>query len=392
MSEPAPTTPPVEPAAPPPAVGSTEGFVQRLFNNQRNQTMGVTLASSIGAVIVAFVLCAIILWLTGKDPIRAYSKMFEVGFTRAKLIETVQRASPLALSAVAVAIGFKMNMFNIGVEGQYLIATMFAAAVGAQFSLPAPVHIALIIAVAMTVGALSAGVAAVLKVTRGVNEVVSTIMLNFVTYALIDWLVNSFFRDRSRKGLDARTKLLPKSGWMPNLIDGASPLSGFVLVTLAVVIVYWLLVFKSRFGYRLRASGVNPNAARTAGIGASKMIVIALLLSGAVAGLIGLQSLLGDVHAYGETIPKGYGFSGIAVALLGRNHPAGIVPAALLFGFLNATSSQIQLAGVPSPIIEVMQAVILFSVVIINEVVGRWHSTRTLRRTARALRVEGAAA
>jgi simple sugar transport system permease protein len=117
-----------------------------------------------------------------------------------------------------------------------------------------------------------------------------------------------------------------------------------------------------------------------------------MLLSGAAAGLVGMQSLLGDVHAYGLAIPTGLGFNGIAVALLGRNHPAGIVPAALLFGFLDSTAGALQLKNVPSPIVEVMQAIILFTVVIVNEVVGHWMAKRTQSKTAAALGLAGAPA
>ena len=155
---------------------------------------------------------------------------------------------------------------------------------------------------------------------------------------------------------------------------------------------YWLVVFKSRFGFRLRASGANPVAARTSGISAKRMIVVAMLMSGAVAGLVGMKYTLGELHAYGQGRPEGLGFAGIAVALLGRNHPAGILPAAVLFGFLDATAAGLELKGVPRSVSEVIQAVILLSVVIINEVVGRWYSRRTVARTAAALQVQGAPA
>lgn len=378
------------PAGNTPIDRATSGFLQRLFNNQRSQTTMVTVASSLGAVALAFVICGIVILITGKNPVAAYASMFELGFTGDKLLETVQRAAPLMVSAVAVAIGFKMNMFNIGVEGQYRLAALVAAVVGAELKVFSVLHVGIILVVAMATGALFAGIAAVLKVTRGVNEVISTIMLNSIALALMDYLFNTYWRDNSRNDLNVKTKPIPSTGWLPDLVH--QQLSSFILVALAVVGLYWLVVFKSRFGFRLRASGANPVAARTSGIGASRMIIFAMLLSGAAAGLVGMQSLLGDVHAYGQTIPEGFGFAGIAVALLGRNHPAGIVPSALLFGFLNATAAGLELENVPRAISEVIQAVILLSVVIINEVVGHWYERRTLTRTAAALQLEGASA
>ncbi|MEX0846158.1 MAG: ABC transporter permease [Ilumatobacteraceae bacterium] len=347
----------------------------------------VTLASSIVAVLIALVISGILLQVTGKDALTAYQKIIETGTQGDKLLEMLQRATPLMLSAVAVAIGFKMNLFNIGVEGQYLFAALIAAVVGAELSLPAPLHVAVILIVAMAAGAFWAGIAAVLKVKRGVNEVIATIMLNYIALSVIQWLFDSFFRDDSVSGLNVKTKLIPTSGWMPNMFDGR--LNSMLIVALAVVFAYWVLVFKSRFGFRLRASGLNGVAARTAGISSNQMIVLAILISGAVAGLIAMPSVLGEIHAYGQGVPDGLGFAGIAVALLGRNHPAGIVLAAMLFGFLDSTAGALQLAKIPNSILDVIQAIIVLTVVIVNEAVTRSMNKRTANQTAREL--EGAA-
>ena len=154
------------------------------------------------------------------------------------------------------------------------------------------------------------------------------------------------------------------------------------------VAIFWVVVYRSTFGFKLRASGYNATAASTAGISAPKMTVIALLLSGAVAGLVAMQSVLGETHAYGPSAtPIQLGFAGITVALLGRNHPVGIVIAALLFGFLDSTSAQLQLADVPNSIVKVMQAIIVLTVVIVNEAAVR----RTNIKTAERARAELAA-
>jgi general nucleoside transport system permease protein len=345
----------------------------------------VTTASSLAAVLLALVIGGVILQATGKSAIDAYQKMLDTGLQGDKLLESLQRATPLMLSAVAVAMGFKMGLFNIGVEGQYLFAALIAAVVGAELDLPAPIHVAVILLVAMTAGAAWASIAALLKVKRGVNEVISTIMLNYVALSVIQWLFDEFFRDDSIDDLNVKTKVIPRSGWMPDIADGR--LSGMFVIAILVVITYWIVVFKSRFGFRLRASGLNPIAARTSGIASNRMIVTALVLSGAVAGLIAMPSVLGEIHAYGQGVPDGLGFGGIAVALLGRNHPLGIVAAAFLFGFLDSTSGALQLQKVPNSIIEVIQAIIVLTVVIVNEAVTRRLDRRTADRTAAVLQV-----
>jgi len=252
-------------------------------------------------------------------------------------------------------------------------------------------HVLYCLVVAMVAGAAWAAIAAWLKVKRGVNEVISTIMLNSIALGVLDWLFNDFFRfDDGTGTLDVRTKKLPPSARIPDLAGGR--LNSFIFIALIVAVLYWVLVFKTRFGFRLRASGLNATASRTAGISSSRMIAVSLLISGAVAGLAGLPYLLGEGFSYGTTRPSGYGFNGIAVALLGRNHPAGIVVAAVLYGFLDTSSGPLQLDDIPSSIVRVIQGTTLLSVVIINEAVGRWYDRRTTEKAAQALALAEVAA
>ena len=348
------------------------------------RTSLITLASTLAAVVLALAICAVLLAVTGKNPWQAYSTIFETGTEGDKLLEMMKRATPLIFSATAVAVGFKMNLFNIGVEGQYLFAALIAGVVGSRIDLPAPLHVTTILLVAMAAGAAWAGIAAVLKVTRGVHEVISTIMLNYVALSVIQWLFENWFRDSGESGLNVKTDLIPPSGRMPDIVDDR--LGGMFPVALLVVFLYWVLVFKSRFGFRLRASGLNPGAARTSGIDAKKMIVVSLLISGGIAGLVAMQSVVGEIYAYGpNATPRGLGFLGIAVTLLGRHHPVGIIAAALLFGFLDSTSAQLQLADIPSSIVKLIQAITVLTVVIINEATIRWLNKRTAEQTAATL-------
>ncbi len=355
----------------------------------RTQTMIATVGGSLFAVVLALAICAVMLAITGKNALDAYSTIIETGTDTNKLLETLRRATPLIFSATAVAVGFKMNLFNIGVEGQYLFAALIAAEAGSWVGLPAPLHVSYILIVAMIAGAAWASIAALLKAYKGIHEVISTIMLNYIALAVIQWLFESFFREEIEGNLNVKTSILPDSARIPDIVDGR--LNGMFLVALLVVAVFWVLVYRSRFGFRLRASGHNAAAASTAGISARHMIIISMLISGAIAGLVAMQSVLGEAFAYGPSAtPIQYGFAGITVALLGRNHPIGIVIAAILFGFLDSTSAALQLADVPNSIVKVMQAIIVLTVVIVNEATIRRLNVRTAEQARAKLETGGA--
>jgi ABC-type uncharacterized transport system permease subunit len=351
------------------------------MKNQRLQRAMVTAASSVLAVIVALAISAIILLITGKDPVKAYSTLFGAAGESRVLQGMANRATPLMISAAAVAIGFKMNLFNIGVEGQMRVALLTTAVVGAAVDLPPVLHVLFCLVVAMTAGALWAGIAGWLKVKRNVNEVISTIMLNFIALSLVAWAFDDFFRVESpTESLLVKTKELPKSAWFPDLVDRR--LNGMFIVAILVLILFWVVVWKTKFGFRLRASGGNSGAARATGVNPKKMILISMLLSGAIAGLVGMRALLGDVHAYQNNLAEQQGFNGIAVALLGRNHPLGIFFSALLFGFLGEASGKLQLEDIPKEITTIMSGIIVLAVVIINEAVKRWDNRRIQRKAA----------
>ena len=350
----------------------------------------VTAGSSIAAVLIALALSALLLVITGKNPGDVVSTMAEVATTSRFQFETIQRATPFIIAAVAFAIASKMNLFNIGVEGQYLFGMFWAAVAGAYVNLPAVLHVGFILVVGMAAGAFWAGIAGYLKVRLGVSEIISTIMLNAIALQITDWLFNDYFRfDDGSGSLDVRTKPLPSTAWMPDWFDGR--LNSFIVIALIVAAGYWVLVNKTRFGFRLRASGLNPIAASTSGISSNRMVLTAMLISGAIAGLAGLQYLLGEAQSYGPARPSGYGFNGLSVALLGRNHPVGIVLAALLWGFLESAAGPLQLDDIPRSIVNVIQGITLLSVVIVNEVVKRWYTRRTTERAAARLGEGGAA-
>ena len=349
------------------------------------------------ALVIAFGLAALALLLVDINPIEAYREMLSFGLSTASMIITVNNAIPLFVSALAVGIGFKMGLFNIGVEGTYLIAALFAAYIGALFSITPVIHVLVILLVAAAVGAFWAWIPAVLKVRRGVHEVISTIMLNFIAFALSAYLFLNVFRAETA-GLTIATALIPESGRMPSLNPvlgwfGIEPraganLHGFLVVAVLLGIIYHYLVTRSRFGYDLRASGINPPAASASGVDPKRMIVRTMLISGSLAGLVGMSQLLGFFNQYPQDFPRNYGFNGIAVALLGRNHPVGMAFGALLFGFMQRSALILDLRNVPKEIVTIIQGIVVLAVVIVYEIISRYVQRRTVAAAARATAAE----
>jgi ABC-type uncharacterized transport system permease subunit len=357
----------------------------------------LALAAPLLAALVALAVASIALLASGSNPLAVYARMLSEGTTLRSLLITVNNAVPLYLSGLAVAIGFRMGLFNIGVEGQYQLAALLAAAAGAAVSLPMALHIPFVIVVACAVGASWAGVAGALKVTRGVSEVISTIMLNVIAGGLAAYLLAAHLQQRVVGSNNSKTPELDPTARFPILDPGlralgveppqGTRLGGFVLVAVVVGIGYWLLVGRSRFGFELRATGLSPSAAVASGVDAERMTMKAMLLSGAIAGLVGLPQLLGTSFSYGLDFTVGLGFTGIGVALLGRGSPFGIALAALLFAFLERSSATLQRIDVPTEIYVIMQGSIVLSVVVAYEAVRRIGVAQAERAVRRATEV-----
>ena len=350
----------------------------------RLRRTGLSLLGPALAIVVALIIFAIVILLIGEDPFAALQVMTDLGDSPSQqtqsIVRILNRAVPLFLAGLAVSIAFRMGLFNIGVEGQYRLATILAAAVGAAVTLPAPLHVLLIIVVAMLVGAFWAGIVGVLKVTRGVSEVISSIMLNFVALGTASYLLTGPLQGSGEGESIVTTKTIPESGWFPGLngiltglglAEPRSELYGFLLVAIVVGVVVAVLLKRTRFGFDLRATGLSASAATASGVDARGMVIKTMLLSGALAGLIGLPDLLGDAHEFGTEFTAGLGFLGIAVALLGRNSPLGIAFAALLFAFLDRAALPLQFADIPSSVVTIIQGTIVLAVVIANEIARR---------------------
>ncbi|MEU7016907.1 ABC transporter permease [Streptomyces sp. NPDC046385] len=349
-------------------------------------------AGPVLALVSSFVLTVLVLLATGLDPIEPIRLMIEnAGYSDVQVL-IVNQTGIYYLAALAVAIGFRMNLFNIGVEGQYRLAAMVSALVGAAVELPGPLHILLIVVVAIATGALWAGIAGILKTTRGVSEVVSTIMLNAITTSLVAWLIlPKNFGVQPAGSNDLTTGQIAESGWFPGIDMGdGGEIYGFTFVALALGVVYWFVLNRTRFGFDLRATGESESAAQASGVDSKKMILTAMLISGGLAGLAGMPILLGESHTYSLAFPVNVGFTAITVALLGRNHPVGILFSALLFAFLDKASSNLDVSGYPKEITQIMQGIIVIAVVVSYELVRRYGLRRQQQKVGEELAAGGA--
>jgi general nucleoside transport system permease protein len=230
------------------------------------------------------------------------------------------------------------------------------------------------VAVAVVVGGLWAAIAAFLKVTRGVSEVISTIMLNFIASGVIAFLLNpSRLATKVAGSNNIGTKPISSSGRMPGISYPGSELKvySFVLVAALAGFAFWFMVNRTRFGYDLRATGLSQSAAVASGVDAKRMVVVAMCMSGAIAGLVGMPQLLGGSYSYSLDFPTGIGFTGIGIALLGRNSPVGIAFASLLWAFLDQSSQILDFNDIPKEIVAITQAAVLLSVVVVYEIVNR---------------------
>jgi simple sugar transport system permease protein len=346
--------------------------------------IGAALLAPAMAFVTAVALSSVVLLIAGHAPLTAFRSMFDFGTQPDNMVNILNKSAGYYLSALAVAIGFRMNLFNIGVDGQYRLAAMCAAVVGAAVSLPGPLHIALIVVVAVVVGAIWAGIAGLLKVYRGVSEVISTIMLNYIGTAIVAWMLTPAVFAELENNI-VKTPELDQSAWFPGITTSGGEVYGFIVVSALVGLAYWFLLSRTRFGFDLRATGMSEPAAVASGVDVKKMVVASMLLSGGVAGLVGMPILLGASHSYGQDFPSGMGFTGIAIALLGRNHPIGVAFASVLWGFLDVSNQILDLEGIPKEIVTIMQGIIVLAVVVAYEVVRRWRINAEQRRVAAQL-------
>ncbi|GAA2441114.1 ABC transporter permease [Streptomyces mauvecolor] len=366
--------------------------MKKLTSRIDKEKLLLAAAAPVLALVAALVVTALVILATGKNPFPAFNDMLSYGSASDSQVYILNKATTYYLAGIAVAVGFRMNLFNIGVDGQYRLAAFLAAVVGGAMSLPGIVQIPVIIVVAMLVGAMWSAVAGILKVTRGVSEVISTIMLNAIATAIIAYLIQpGRLGQLDSAGTLVSTKPLPDSAWFFTIDMGpAGQLWGFIVVAVLAGIAYWFTLGRTRFGFDLRAVGQSESAAAASGANVKKMIITSMIISGLVAGLVGMPTLLNDTHQFDNSFPTGLGFTGIAIALLGRNNPIGIGLAALLWGFLERTTNHLEFIGYDKEILGVIQGVIVLCVVIAYELVRRYGLKRQQQRVGAELAAQAA--
>lgn len=321
----------------------------------------------LGAISLGFLVGAVIILVIGQNPLEAYSALLYGAFGDFnKILGTLTRATPVIFTGLAVSLPFRAGLFNIGVEGQMTMGALAAAVVGSSFSgLPMALHLPLAILAAAAVGGFWALIPGWLKARRGIHEVTNTIMMNFIAYAILAYLVVERLRMPGQMipktpPIISTATLFRFSDFLPEVTARLN--LGFLLALLVSFVVYYLL-WKTTIGYEIRAVGLNSRAAEYGGINVPNRIILAMVLSGMLGGLAGAERILGFDRTLVLGFSPGFGFEGIAVALLGRNHPVGILLAALLFGALSNGGIWINFAtDVPPDIILVLQAVIIFFV------------------------------
>lgn len=330
----------------------------------------VMVAGSVGVVSILVLLAA------GADPLLALGALVRgAAGDRFALIDTAVKTCPLVLTGLAVAVAFQSGVWNVGAEGQLLVGALAATATaGALGALPFPLPLVAALVSGAAAGAAWAWLAAALKVGRNVSEVIATIMLNFVAARLVGWAVHGPLMEAGRRY--PQSDPIPTAARLPAAADGLH--LGILLAALLVPAV-WFLIHRTAVGFRWRASGDNPRAARIAGLEPAAAVVTAMLTSGALAGLAGAIEVAGVTGRLFEQFSGGQGYTAIAVALLARLHPVGVAAAAIFFGALAAGSGAMQrTAGVSAVFVSVVQATVILGLLAAD---SPWLARRLPART-----------
>jgi simple sugar transport system permease protein len=291
--------------------------------------------------------------------------------------ESATKAALLTLTGLSVAVAFRVGLFNIGAQGQLMVGALAAAVVGAAVELPAMLHVPLCLLAAALAGGLYALGPALLKLERGVHEVISTIMLNWVAVAFVEnWLVPGPLRAQVAGGHSvAGTAQIHETAELPRLCGEVSRLNVGILIAVAAALTLWLWFKRFVGGYEWRAVGLGADAARASGIDVGRAVLRAMVVSGGLAGLAGAVLVLGTEQRYPATLGAPYGFDGIAMALIGQGHPLGVLATSVLFGGLRAGGTRMQLFGVHKSFPELIQGLALLLVaarLVWTRLIDRW--------------------
>ncbi|MGZ8566477.1 MAG: ABC transporter permease [Actinomycetota bacterium] len=373
------------------------------IRSDRLERFGGQFLALLVSLLIALGLGAVLIVAYDQSPVQVYQAIFDFSFGSVSNFGYVLAiATPLIFSALAVAVCFKGGLFNIGVEGQYLVAMVAAAwaALNLDF-LPGGLHVVGVLLVAMLGGMIWAAIPGVLKVKTGAHEVVTTIMLNGIAVSFLAWAVNFPLKAQNipeGQNVDLRTDVFPDTALVGDIgerfgVSRGAHLSWLLFLAIAAAIVVWFLLRRTRLGYEARAVGSSPGSARAGGISIGGTQLRLFLISGALAGLIGMQQILADRGYLGLNYVAVLGFTGIAVAFLGQNNPIGIIFAAILWAVLERGSVALQIeTTVPREFVIILQGILILSVVITYQIAKRRLAARQLQRAGEVGSLEDSAA
>lgn len=314
------------------------------------------------AVIIALLMASVVILLIGKNPLVAYYEMLKGAFGSLQdFTNTIVKITPLILTGLAVGFGFRAGVFNIGAEGQMSIGALFATIVGMNLGgVPSYIAIPLTMLSGMLAGSFWASIAGFLKAKTGAHEVITTIMLNWIAYYLGNYMVAGPLSVGSGT---PKSPEIVASAKLPTILRvQAIELTPGIFIAILMAIIIYILLEKTSTGYEIKAVGFNPYASEYGGISISKNVILAMAISGALAGLAGSIEVMGLHHRYLGALTAGKGFDGISISLIGQNHPIGIIFAALLIGSLRTGSNAMQFAGIPKHIVMIIQGIVIFLV------------------------------
>ena len=319
------------------------------------------LKKSLAAIGIAILVGALFILLSGESPIEAYGALLKGALGSPKSIaNTISKSIPLAFTGLAVALGSRCGMLNIGAEGQLHAGAMAAVLTALSLaSFPAPIVLIVSIIAGILAGMIVGGIPGFFKARLNTNEVIVAIMLNYICTLFTSWLVNGPVKS---DGSTAQTEVLPEGVWLGRLIP-QTQLTTALFILIAVAVLMYIFLWKTSVGYQLRAVGANPSAAGTAGIRVKLYMVMAMVLSGGLAALAGITEVFGKYHRFIEGFSPSFGFTGIAVAILGRNHPAGVLLTALLFGIMDMGALRMsRVTDVSTNMVTVVQSLVILLV------------------------------
>ncbi|MFM7187390.1 MAG: ABC transporter permease [Armatimonadota bacterium] len=310
-------------------------------------------------MLIALAACAGIVLIAGASPVAVAQALVQGATgTQYNISNTFVQTIPLLVTALAVIVAFRAEMFNIGVEGQFLLGAVLACWAG-QLAAPGPLAVIVTLVASMFGGALWALIPAIMLHFRGVQIVLSSLIMNFIAVQVVAWVVRGPLQEAVREY--PQSDPIRAAAELPKVVSGLQLHTG-IWIALALAVIFDMLLRFTVFGQQLKAIGNGLRASKTMGLPVSRILVSTVLISGALGGLAGGIQIAGVTHFLADPYSKGYGYTAIAVALLARLSPVGAIPAALLFGALTSGSSAAQSAGIPVVVLQVIQAVILFSI------------------------------